>query len=620
MHHRSAPDRSASRPRGRARPVQRPPGRQIQGPQSALTDFLASQNINSNRILRDADARRAAALASQQAAAANGEEESSAPEQAEPVRATPRRNETKAQEKKRKHEEEKSIAKIKASKQSKRRMIDTNESDEDDVEGDFSEQTQRARPGELRNCEICEVRFTVTAYCRTGPTGGLLCAKCSKELDMEESAKKKRKTPANRMRRREKESQRLDGTLKTGAKSLLTLCIETLAKNVELAEDLGDLPPKLVNKLSAILSKNRLITSKVLDLFLKSNTDTITIYDGAKLTSDDYMRILQLTPRLKHLRLRNAIQFKNHVMDYLISTPHLKLETFDILGANLIDDDHWDEFLRVKGMYLRSLKVYWTDGHFGDEQLAFLPSTCPDLKRLKVCHNQKVTDAGISSLAGLTKLEHLSLEIYQATTSAPYVSVLERIGANLQTFSAATVAHLDDTVLAALHANCMQLQKLRLTENETFSDAGFASLFEGWSNPPLRFVDLHACRHLEHTAPRENPDGIGLCSKGFEALMGHSGASLRRLDIHSCRHISLECFERVFSLGSNYPELEEMDLSFCTEITDLVVGLIWKACPSLKRLVIFGCFGVRQVRVPRGRILIGMPNVVGMEIEGVEEE
>jgi DNA repair protein RAD7 len=37
-------------------------------------------------------------------------------------------------------------------------------------------------------------------------------------------------------------------------------------------------------------------------------------------------------------------------------------------------------------------------------------------------------------------------------------------------------------------------------------------------------------------------------------------------------------------------------------------------------LKVFGNFGVKEVKVPKGKILIGVPNALGMQIEGTEED
>ncbi|RDW67637.1 hypothetical protein BP6252_09033 [Coleophoma cylindrospora] len=588
--------------------------RQIRGPQSALTDFLASHNINANQIRQDANARRAAALAAEDGAS---EDDAATPPTApEPAR---RKNESKAQEKKRKLEEEKAIAKIKASKrfQRQRREYNSDDTDEDEHARAIFEESMAPIPGQMENCEICGKRFTVTGYSRAGPDGGLLCPKCSKDLDKEEGAAKKKRKVAHTNKRRQIQSNLLDG-IYPGAKDLVTLCVETLAKNVDMADDFGDLPAPLVDRLAAILAKKRLMNPETLNLFLRPGADTVTIYEGAKLQPDDYIRIFQIVPTVKNLRIRNGVQFKNKVMDHLLGTT-VNLESFSIHGANLIDDERWNSYLSEKGQNLKALKVYYTDGHFGDEQIELLPIACPNLERLKIEHNQKVTDTGLSHIAKLSTLQHLGLEIYKDTSSKPYVEILEAVGPNLKTLSLSTVHYIDDSVLEAIHDNCQNILKLRITDNEVLTDAGFAALFTNWYNPSMDYVDLHKCRHIDAAVPRDNPDGIGFGSLGFEALMAHSGSTLRHLNVHSCRHISLESFERVFAEDKLYPELKNMDLSFCQQVNDFVVGSIFRSCPALKTLKVFGDFGVKDVRVPRGKILIGMPNALGMQIEGGQE-
>jgi DNA repair protein RAD7 len=473
----------------------------------------------------------------------------------------------------------------------------------------------------MENCEICEKRFSVTAYSRAGPSGGLLCPKCSKDLDKEEGgARKKRKIAAGRARRNA-QSQLLDGTY-PGAKSLVTLCIETLAKHVDMAEDLGDLPTSLVDKLAAILAKRRLMSPVTLDLFLKPGVDTITVYDGAKLGPDDYIRIFQIVPTVKYLRLRNAVQFKNKVMDHLLGTK-VDLESLSLHGANLIDDDMWNRYFNEKGSHLKAFKIAYTDGHFGDEQIELMTKNCLALERLKISHNQKVTDKGIKHISQFKNLKHLSLEFYEtatkSTTSESYVEVLNSVGPGLRTFSLETAHTVNDTILDAIHENCQSLSKLRITDNEVLTDQGFANLFTNWLNPPLSFIDFHKCRHIDASEPRENPDNIGLCSSGFEALMKHSGSALRLLKLQSCRHISYQAFENIFGGDLRYPELQEMDLSFCQAINDFMVGCIFRSCPNLLRLKVFGNFGVRDIRIPKGRILIGVPTALGMQIDGTED-
>lgn len=509
------------------------------------------------------------------------------------------------------------IAKIKKSKEYKKRKARGNDSDSDDVAGDIFRERLAPLPGQMENCEICDKRFTVTPYSRAGPNGGLLCAKCGKDLAKDDNAaRKKKKTAAVRgTGRRQVQSRILDGTSSVGVKSMMALCIETLAKNIHLAEELGDLPPAVVDRVARQLSKRWLVNPQTLGLFLQPHMQEVKVYDGSHLGSDDYTGIFQRLPQLKTLKIRNAIQFQDDVMAYLTSR-NISLEYLYIHGANLLSDDSWKAYLEAKGRYLKALQVYYTDKHFGDHIVGLLNDLCPSLVRLKISNNQQVSNEGVQSIANIQSLRHLSLDLRVLTNTEPYLHVLNSIGKNLYTFSLKRMEDLDDRVLDALHNNCRTLSKLRITHNEVMTDLGFTKLFKGWANKPLTFIDLRACRHADSANPRENAHQIGLCSEGFAALMEHSGSSLRTLNVHACRHITREAFENAFAPEKVYPELTHLEISFCEEVTDFIVGSIFRGCPKLKELNVFGCMKVKDVRVPRGKILVGVPNARGMVIEG----
>ncbi|KAK7910823.1 hypothetical protein PG985_013304 [Apiospora marii] len=601
-------------------------GRAIRGPHSALTDFLASQNISANRIREDAEARRNAANASNvqtadagaSSTAGNGDATQVA-EAEEAVQVATAAD--KAAEKKRKSQAA-AIDKIKKSKAFKKRKRQDEDSDSDGIAEAILAERAAPLPGQMENCEICDKRFTVTPYSRAGPNGGLLCNKCGKELaqdDKDEQAqKKKKKVAARGTARRQVASNRLDGVI--GCKSLMTMCISTLVNNIDLADDLGDVPAQIVDRVARQVAKRRILTPMSLNLFLQSGYEDVTVYDAAKLGADDLTRIFQMVPKLKNLKLKNAIQFKDEVMDYLI-TRQTPLDSLYLHGANLVSEEAWKRFLVAKGKHLKALRVYFTDKHVGDNFTATLKDTCPALKCLKIAHNQQVTDVGIEHISELNELEHLSIQLITPTSTEPYVKVINSIGRNLRTLSLTgeSLADLDDRVLDAIHENCTLLRKLRITHSEVMTDAGFVRLFKNWANKPLTFIDFEKCRHVDSSKPRENAHLNGLCSDGFRALMSHSGKSLKQLNVHACRHISREAFEDVFSLEKEYPELENMEISFCEEVTDFVVGCIFRTCPKLKNLNVFGCMKLKEVRVPKGRILVGMPNAMGMEIEGTED-
>lgn len=587
-----------------------------------MTDFLASHNISANQIRIDHQRRRQQALADDDQAAsgpsnaaANGADGADdVPDDVDAAQEGPQRG------RKRKQETEKAIEKIKASKRfQKRKKRLQGSDDENDLINELLKNSGPA-PGQMENCEICSVRFTVTPYSRAGPDGGLLCNPCGKEIQKEAGpAKKKKKAAASGGavgRRRKTQSNLLDGTYVLGAKSLMSLCIETLAKNIELADDLGEMPPQIIDKIARMLSKKRLVDPNTVNLFLQPTAQDVSIYDGAKLSSDDLMRIFQMVPAVKNLKIRNAIHFKDEVMEYLLSRDKVELEGLYLHGANLLSAEMWKRYLTTKGKSLQRFQVYYTDKHFDDECMTTLRTAAPELKRLKVYNNQQVSGDGIRELVHLKKLQYLSIHLHEHVHSDVYVEVLGSIGAGLRTLSLRWMPKLDNTVLDAIHSNCHSLSKLRITDSEVMTDAGFARLFTNWRNPGLTFIDLQKCRHVDSQKPRENPDDIGLCSDGFKALMAHSGKSLQKLNLHACRHISKQAFDEVFSLEKTYPELKSLEISFCEDVNDYVVGSVFRSCPNLRELNVFGCMRVKNARVPRGKILVGVPNALGMVIEG----
>ncbi|KZL81608.1 dna repair protein [Colletotrichum incanum] len=598
------------------------PARHISGPQSALTDYLASHNISANQIRRDADQRRAAAARSREAQGDNNDEEEEAGPSIEPTEAIEStRNETVAEREMRKKKEQQALAKIKASKAfKKRKRLAEDSEDEDDIARAIFDQRAKPMPGQMDNCAICKKRFTVTAYSLSGPEGGLLCAQCSKDQAAKKGkdAKKPRKSVGGQSSRRKVQSNILDGTYQTGAKNLTTLCIETLAKNVDLADSLGDLPDKVVDKIARLFSKRRLLTPETLPLFVQPSTTTVKIYDGAKLGSSDFESIFQTSSNLQHFKARNAIQFKDEVMDYLLSRD-TKLLSFNIHGANLLSDNSWSMFVLNKGADLEGIQVYYTDKHFGDEMLAQLPINCPKLNRLKVYHNQKVTNVGVKAIGDIKTLKHLGLHLQHDISPKSMSHMIRGAGQKLETLSLRKMPKCNDEVLAAIKNTCRSLRKLRITDSEHITDEGFVNLFTDWGNPAIEIIDFQKCRYLESTNPRDNPDGVGLCSDGFRALMKHSGGKLKNLNIHACRHIKREAFEDVFAKDDQYPHLAKLEISFIEDVDDFVLGRIFRSCPNIREINVFGCMKVKDVKVPRGKVLVGVPNAIGMVIEGRED-
>ena len=269
------------------------------------------------------------------------------------------------------------------------------------------------------------------------------------------------------------------------------------------------------------------------------------------------------------------------------------------------------------------IKLKWLDAAFEDLAVRDMVTYCPNLERVKLKLCRRIGEDAITAISEMPKLQHLSLQIGREVSTPTLRTLIEKRGAGLRTLSLEKFIDADDSVLQAIHDNCAQLSKLRFSENDTATDAGYAALFTDWRNPPLTFVDFNSNRDVDNNNANGPEEAIGMASSAFTALMAHSGAALRHLDISSCRHIELGAFIDAFNGSQTYSALEYINVSFCSRVDTSVIAGIFKSCPNLKRLVAFGCFDVQDVVVPRSIALIGVPRAqdaieqfgVGIEVD-----
>ncbi|KAK3691892.1 UV-damaged DNA-binding protein rad7 [Vermiconidia calcicola] len=587
-------------------------GNRIRGPQSALTDFLAANNISAAQIRDDYERRRRQSEEDNAGEGASDQppEPPQATDAALAAAAELEEEEKATNKKKRKRSEKDAIDKIKKDKASKKgkkksKKDDSDDDDDYDVAQDMYKKARPA-PGQFEHCEICSKRFTVTPYSKEGPDGGLLCTPCGKDLAKElKQEKKVAAKPAGR-KRRKLESDRLDGIARGGAKPLQQLCIEKVAKHHDEIEELGDMPQPVVARLSEIFSKKRVMKPKTLRLFLRPDLEDVIVHDSAYLEPDDYHQIFATVPNMKRLVLANCCQMKDDAIDYMLERCH-KLRHIHLYAANLVSNGMWHRLFREIGERLEVIKLKWLDDSFEDFVVEDMVRQCPNLQRVKFKLCRRIGQEGVAAFASLTKLQHLSLQISSEVPTSVLCDLVSQRGSQLRTLSLEKFIDADDTVLEAIHDTCRELTKLRVSENDTATDAGFTALFTDWQNPPLTFVDFNSNRDVDNNSPEGPKDAIGMASSGFKAMMAHSGSELKHLDIASCRHIQLGAFMDVFNGAQSYPALEHINISFCNRVDTSVVAGIFKSCPNLKKLVAFGCFDVQDVVVPRHIALIGVP-------------
>lgn len=325
-------------------------------------------------------------------------------------------------------------------------------------------------------------------------------------------------------------------------------------------------------------------------------------------------------PGLEHVNLRFAGQMKDNVLEYIIDRD-LNIAYLQLDATNLVSDGCWQLFFHKYGPRLKSLKLSNLDFSLDDGTVEEMCKACSGLERLKLEQCWKIGDRSLSAISTLSSLGHLSLGMVQEVNNDNLLGLIGNLGANLQTLSLEGFPAADDRLLEHIHNHCHLLSKLRFTGNTTCTDKGFVELFRDWTNPPLEYVDLSFTRDVDNSNPDGPTEPVGLASRGFIALMKHSGAKIQVLNVASCRHVSYAALEEVFSGDEKYPYLQELDVSFNTSIDDYLVKHILRSCPAIKKIVAFACFNIQDVQVPVGVALIGGlkaqdPIIVEREFQG----
>ena len=91
---------------------------------------------------------------------------------------------------------------------------------------------------------------------------------------------KKKAGPTGR-KRRKMESDKMDGKVSLGAKTLQQLCLEKASAYAEDVDDLGDLPERQMRRLSEIFTKKRVMKTKTFPLFLQPENEQMIVHDCA---------------------------------------------------------------------------------------------------------------------------------------------------------------------------------------------------------------------------------------------------------------------------------------------------------------------------------------------------
>lgn len=587
----------------------------ITGPSSALTSFLREHNITA----RHTYGRRP------EPDAEETNEARSSPPEVEEQESRPAANEntsgyasdnldesanegTSPAKKKRKltkAAEAKLKAKEKASLQKKKGKVIDDDDDKEDEEEDpykakskglMSSATGKAPPiGTFHECAQCQKKFTVTKYTISNDSGFLChpCAKSSGENPFKKPAPRKRKPAAEK--RTVKNFEEVEPV-----KTLTGMCISIIGSYIDQVEELGDVGAVNMDKICRIVSKSRNLNEHNVRLFYDVTNTSLVIYDSTNLKSPAFSAMSALNPNLQRLTLHMCGQMESTVLDDW-SKSFKKLTRLELHAPFLVREPAWINFIRAKGPQLTGFLIT-NSPRFTQECLDTLVESAPDLNELRLAEFTKMNDSWLEGIAQFTSLTSLDLSSDRSSrislTSQPVIELLKSVGRNLALLRLDANEELDDTMLldgVALH--CTALETLSMSLLPALTDEGVAKFFDKLPlTNELTCVNFSRCHEVSSLALR--------------AILKHSRATLQSLNINGCKEVDEDALNLI---GEAAPRLTELDVGWCRNVNDLVIGSILLPKRGMTELKTINCFGCN-------RITQNCPKKAGVTIIGVETD
>jgi len=289
-----------------------------------------------------------------------------------------------------------------------------------------------------------------------------------------------------------------------------------------------------------------------------------------------------LNPNLERLTVHVCGQMESAALEgWCKSFKHLT--RLELNAPFLVREEAWIQFLQAKGPQLKGFLIT-NAPRFNKQCLDTLIKASHDLTELRLSELTTMDDEwlqGIATLKGLTSLDLSSDRSgrYSLTSDAT-VGLLNSIGKNLTLLNLNANEELDDTVLnEGIALYCNSLENLELMLLPLLTDEGISTFFKTFprSNHLTR-LNVSRCHLLE--------------SSSLHSLLKHSGPTLEVLNINGCKGIGEDALS---TIAEKAPRLVELDVGWCREVNDLVIGNLLKGRESkLRQLKCFGCNRITQ--------------------------
>ncbi|OIV99723.1 hypothetical protein TanjilG_26061 [Lupinus angustifolius] len=363
--------------------------------------------------------------------------------------------------------------------------------------------------------------------------------------------------------------------------TLLEMCLQTLAKNVDAIVSLDGIPDFLRHKLSQLLCDSRKMNIRTFELLVNGSPTEIRLRDCSWLLEDQFTKFCQ-TCDTSNLKVLQLDQCGRCVPDYA-------------LPVTLAESPSW--LPRLTSLSLSGAC------RLSDKGLHVLVSYAPALRSINLSQCSLLTPASVKTLAESlgSLLKELYLDDCQNMDAARIVPALKKL-VHLEVLSLAGIQSVSDEFIKDYIVACgYNMKELVLRDCIKLTDASAKVIAEHC--PVLCALDLmnlskltdvsigyltNSCQTLHTLKLCRNP----FSDEAIAAFMEIRGGTMEELSLNNIRKVG---HHTTLSLASRGKNLHTLDLSWCRNLTDNELGLIVDSCFLLRLLKLFGCTQVTDV-------------------------
>ncbi|TPX33728.1 hypothetical protein SmJEL517_g03401 [Synchytrium microbalum] len=320
--------------------------------------------------------------------------------------------------------------------------------------------------------------------------------------------------------------------------SLKDICIRIVAENIDSVDEFGDIPDDIKIKISKILSRNRTLDLRTMNLFLGPHERTVELFDCSRLDEAALKGIAQLCPNVTRLNL-------------------------SFCGRMTVKDEAYGNLFSTLGSKLVELHL---------ENAAKL---------------SEVGSTVVEYLSSLVYLENLRLDALgqavKGVSDEVLLKVIKAVGKSLKVLKIEGFPEMGDEVLEGIGAHCPLIRKLSLRGCSSLNNDAFVSFFSASNTKsPLTDLNLQRCENVGDTA--------------LVALINIHGASLVSLSLNGLEELTEYSLR---AIGATCHNLRDLDLSWVRQLDDDLFESIIDRCRNLEQVAIFGCNRLSEVSLRR---------------------